>query len=331
MRQTKPKGPHRRGLSRRAVLAGFSRGGMSLAASLQLARLVGPAWALAPATGAVSSTVKLGAFEITVVSDGSLTLPLSLALPGREVAEVNALLEAGGLPRDMVLSQVNVAVVKTPDALILVDTGGGADFMPTIGKLPDHLEAAGISADKITHVVFTHAHADHLWGVIDPFEGGSRFANARHLMSEAEHAYWTKPGIEAQVPDMFKLMAVGSQRRLPTLGDRIDKVKPGVDIAAGVQLVDTSGHTPGHVSVLLRSGSEQLLIGGDALTHPVFSFAHPGWRWGPDMEPDKAIATRKRLLSMLATEKTQLLGYHLPWPGLGRVEAKDSAWRFVQG
>ena len=106
--------------------------------------------------------------------------------------------------------------------------------------------------------------------------------------------------------------------------------KAGDEIAAGVQLLDTAGHTPGHVSVLLRSGSEQLLIGGDALTHPLVSFANPGWRWGPDMEPEIAIATRKRSCRCWPAEKTPLLGYHLPWPGLGRVEVKDSAWRFVQ-
>ena len=85
------------------------------------------------------------------------------------------------------------------------------------------------------------------------------------------------------------------------------------------------------MSVLVRSGTDQLLIGGDVLTNPVFSFENPSWRWGPDMEPERAIAARTKTLQMLVSEKTQLLGYHLPWPGVGRVEAKDSAFRFVQG
>ena len=320
-----------RGPTRRTLLQGLSLGGLSLlAGSLPLARWSTAALAREGGGASTSATFKVGSFEVTVVSDGTMTLPLSFALPGRDPAEVNALLATGGLPPDMVLSQINVAIVRTPDALILVDTGGGTDFMPTLGKLPDHLETTGITPDQITHVVFTHAHADHLWGVIDSFEGGSRFTKARHLMTEAEHAYWTKPGLENDVPAMFRTMAVGSGRRLKELGDRIDRVKPGTDIVPGVHLVDSAGHTTGHASVLLRSGTEQLLIGGDALTHPVVSFANPGWRWGPDMEPDKAIATRQRLLQMLAAEKTALLGYHLPWPGLGRVEAKGTAWRFVQ-
>jgi glyoxylase-like metal-dependent hydrolase (beta-lactamase superfamily II) len=278
-----------------------------------------------------ASSFKVGQIEITVITDGVLTLPLAFALPGRDKAEINDRLAKAGLPVDMISSQVNVAIIKTADAVILVDTGGGPDFVPSIGKLADNLDASGIAAEKITHVVFTHAHADHLWGVIDPLDGGSRYTNAKHVMAEAEAAYWTKPDIETEVPEIFKTMAIGSARRLKALGDRVERVKPGAELVSGVQLVDTGGHTPGHMSVLVRSGSEQLLIGGDVLTNPVFSFENPSWRWGPDMEPERAIASRLKTLQMLAAEKTQILGYHLPWPGVGRVEAKDSAFRFVQG
>ncbi len=311
----------RREVSRRTLLAGVAAtAALPLGATRLLAR-----------TQPTTHAFKVGAFEVTVVTDGSLTLPLSFAVPGREPAAVKALLEAGGQPGDAIYSQVNVAILKTPEATILVDTGGGPDFMPTIGKLADNLEAAGIAPDAITHVVFTHAHADHLWGVIDPLDGGSRFANARHIMTAAEFDYWSKPGRETEVPEAFKVMAIGTHRRLKVLAERLDKRKAGDEIAPGVQLFDSAGHTPGHVSVLLRSGTEQLLIGGDALAHAVVSFASPAWRWGPDMEPEQAIATRQRLLQMLAGDKTALLGYHLPWPGVGRVEVKDSAWRFVQG
>lgn len=297
-----------------------------------------PVLAALPYAGATATRVraqtaasfKVGQFEITVCSDGTLTLPLATALPGRDKAEINPRLARAGLPVDMVLAQVNVAIVKTPDALILVDTGGGTDFMPSIGKLPDNLEAAGIAAGTVTHVIFTHAHADHLWGVVDPLDG-SRYANARHVMADAEFDYWTKPGRETEVPEMFKLMAIGTARRLQALGEGIERVRPGIELVPGVHLLDTAGHTPGHMSVLLSSGGEQLLIGGDVLTSPVFSFENPDWRWGSDMQPDVAIAARRRTLAMLAADKTPLLGYHLPWPGLGRVEVKDGAYRFVAG
>lgn len=283
-----------------------------------------PLWAQAAA-----HKIGVGSFEVNILSDGTLLLPTSVALPGRDTGEVDALFAQAGLPAGGIIAQVNVAVVKTPDALILIDTGGGGDFMPGVGKLADALEGAGFAADAFTHVIFTHAHADHLWGVIDPFDGGTRFPNARHIMSVAEFGYWTKPGREADVPDLFKPMALGTARRLTAITERIEQRKSGDEIVPGVQLVDTAGHTPGHISVRLQSGNEQLLVGGDALSHALVSFSNPGWRWGSDMDAGQAITTRLRLLDQLASEKMILLGYHLPWPGLGRVERRDKHFRFV--
>lgn len=276
-------------------------------------------------------TFKLGAFEITIVSDGSFTLPMSFVLPTTPKEEAEAVYVAHGQDPQGLAAQVNVTVIKTPDATIIVDTGGGPDFMPTVGKLADNLERAGIAPDSITHVVFTHAHGDHLWGCIDPLDGGTRFTKARHVMTAAELDYWSQADIEAKVPDHLKAMALGTSRHLKTLGERIEKVKPGSDVVPGITLVESAGHTPGHVCVLVKSGSEQLLIGGDVITNPVISFAKPDWPWGPDMDREKGMASRKRTLDMLATDKIALLGYHLPWPGLARVERKDGAYRYVVG
>lgn len=303
-------------LTRRTVLTGL--GGVAATSLLpQRAR-----------ASAGSHQFKLGAFEVTILSDGTFNLPVSFVLPGRGGDEIAQAL--GGPPGDMITVQVNVTVVRTPDALLLIDTGGG-DFTPTIGQLADRLEAAGVAPEAVTHVVFTHAHGDHLWGVIDPLEGGTRFPKAKHVITAAERDFWTKPGVENAVPEALQRIAVGSSRRLGIIADRIETRRPGEEVVPGVALIDTSGHSPGHVSVHLKSGSDQLVVGGDALTHPVISFERADWRWGSDMDGDKGIATRKRLLDLLATDRIPLLGYHLPWPGLGRVERKDNAYRFVAG
>jgi glyoxylase-like metal-dependent hydrolase (beta-lactamase superfamily II) len=284
-------------------------------------------WAQAPA----AHSFKVGSFEVTVVSDGTMQLPLSFALPGTAPADVEALYAANGAKFDGINGQVNVVIVKTGTAVIVIDAGGGADFMPTMGKFGDNLEAAGIIADSVTHVVFTHAHADHLWGVLDPLDGGSRFAKAKHVITATEFAYWTKPGMETSVPEALRGVALGSARRLKELAARLDQVKADAEIVPGVALLATPGHTPGHASVLLSSGGQQLLVGGDALTNPIVSFAKPDWPWGPDADQTQAAATRKRTLDLLATDKIQLLGYHLPWPGVGRVERKDAGFRYVAG
>lgn len=305
---------------RRALQIGAAVAGAGTAASV----LGAPARATP-----VHHTLRLGQFEIVVVSDGALTLPLSFLLPSTPRTEAEALLAASGVEPGAQTGQVNVTVIKTSGATIVVDSGGGADFMPTLGRFADNLERAGIPAGSVTHVVFTHAHPDHLWGVIDPFEENTRFPNARHLITGTERDYWLKPGLENEVPEGLQGMAAGTVRRLKLLASRLETVAAGSEILPGLALLDTSGHTPGHASVLLRSGSDTLLIGGDVLTNPVFSFARPDWPWGADIDREKGIATRQRTLDMLAHDKIPLLGYHLPWPGVGRVERKDGAYRLV--
>lgn len=305
--------------TRRTMLAGI--GGLAAASLLPVPR----AHALAAES---VHKLKLGVFEVSIITDGQFTWPLSWVLGNRDRGEIAAIVAEQGPLGDSFPVPVNVTVVRTPEALILIDTGGG-DFIPTIGKLADNLEAAGVAPETVTHVIFTHAHADHLWGVIDPLEGGTRFAQAKHVITVPERDFWTRPGVETQVPEVWQRIALGSSRRLGVIAGNIETRRPGEEIAPGVALIDTSGHTSGHVSVHLKSGSEQLIIGGDALSHPQISFAKPNWRWGTDMDPEKGIATRKRLLDQLATDKIPLLGYHLPWPGIGRVERKDAAYRFV--
>ena len=272
---------------------------------------------------------KVGEAEITVLSDGSMAMPLDWVLPDRDRAAVAAVFQETGLTLGNLSLQVNVTLIKLGQNLILVDAGGGPDFAPARGKLPDNLDKAGIKPEAITHVVFTHAHPDHLWGLVDPLDGGSMFPKARHLMGGVERDYWLKPGIESSVPEDARGTAIGTQRRLKELGGRIETFKAGDEILPGLTAIDSAGHTPGHVSFRLQSGNGRLLIGGDALVEPVISFARPDWRWRPDWNQDMAIASRKRLLDMLVTDNTPLLGYHLPWPGLGRVERRGTAYRFI--
>jgi glyoxylase-like metal-dependent hydrolase (beta-lactamase superfamily II) len=285
------------------------------------------AWAQVPS----AHNIKVGSFDVTIVSDGTMQLPLSFALPGAAPADVEALYTANGATFDGLNGQINVTVVRTGSAVIVIDAGGGTDFMPTMGQFGDNLERAGIAAESVTHVVFTHAHADHLWGILDPLDGGTRFPKAKHIITATEFDTWTKPGMETTLPEALRGVALGSARRLKELAARLTQVKADAEIVPGVTLLATPGHTPGHASVLLSSGGQQLLVGGDVLTNPIVSFAKPDWPWGPDADQTQAAATRKRTLDMLATDKIQLLGYHLPWPGVGRVERKDTGFRYVSG
>jgi glyoxylase-like metal-dependent hydrolase (beta-lactamase superfamily II) len=285
---------------------------------------------LAPASRSWAAPYRrtVGAAEVTVLSDGALNVPLAFMLPETKPEEVAVLSATLNQATPGSAIPTNVTLVRIGRELILIDAGAGGNFQPTAGKLGESLEAAGIEPAQITRVVFTHGHADHLWGTIDEFDE-LRFPNASYAISAAEWDFWTDPDTPSRVPDWLKGMALGSARILKRLEGRIERRKADDTVAPGLHYVATPGHTPGHMSVLLDSDGAHLLIGGDALTHAAVSFARPDWRLGTDFDRDQAVATRRRLLDRLATDRLSLIGFHLPYPGAGVVERKDTAYRFV--
>ena len=305
-------------LTRRAVLAGL---GTACAAPFLPQRGARAAAPLFRRT--------IGAIEVIAVSDGALNVPLPFAFPETPPDQLASLFTAHGLPAGGTPNPTNVTLVKTGAELVLIDAGSGANFQPTAGKLLENLEAAGIDPAAITTVVFTHGHADHLWGALDDFEDAPRFPKARYVMAAQEWDFWTHPDTPDRVPEAFRGMALGSARILKRIGNRLERRKAGDTVAPGLTYVATIGHTPGHMSVMVESGRDRLLVGADALTHVAVSFARPDWRVGSDYDGDRAIATRKRLLDRLATERTPLIGFHLPYPGHGLVERTGLAYRFV--
>jgi glyoxylase-like metal-dependent hydrolase (beta-lactamase superfamily II) len=303
---------------RRQVLAGI---GAALAAPMCLVPRVRAA--VAPFRRNV------GSIDVMVVSDGILNLPLSFTFPETPSAEATALLAANGLPTETLRLQTNATLVKSGNELVLIDAGSGSNFQDTAGKLAENLEAADLDPAKITKIVFTHGHADHLWGAIDDFDNSERFPNASYVISPAEWDFWTDPNTVSNVPDRFKGMAQGAARVLKRLENKIERRKSGDAVAPGLTYVETNGHTPGHMSVMIESGGEHLLIAGDVLNYAAISFAKPEWRAGNDHDRDQAVVTRKRILDQLATDRLPLVGFHLPWPGHGMVEKSGAAYRFV--
>jgi len=275
-----------------------------------------------------------GAFEITVVSDGHFVLPppnlgadVGFLYPDTPRPDLETFLKSVGLSVDRVQLPNNVALIRAASDLILVDTGAGGGWQPTAGKLAENLETAGIDRTKITKIVFTHAHPDHLWGVAD--DGGAlRFPNASYFIAEKEWNFWMAGDVVKKLPENFQRFALGAKRDLSRIKDKLKTVKPGDDIVSGVRILDTAGHTPGHVSLEL-AGGEGLIIAGDVAVNAAVSFAHPEWRLAMDSIPELAITSRRRLLDRSATDKTRLLGSHWPYPGLGAAERKDGGYRFV--
>jgi glyoxylase-like metal-dependent hydrolase (beta-lactamase superfamily II) len=267
---------------------------------------------------------KHGTFEVTVVSDGHLVLPVSFLAPGAPPAELASLLQAAGQTAEQYNSPTNVTLIRTTNDLILVDMGSGDRFMPSAGKLWDNLKAAGIDKAKITKVIFTHGHPDHLWGAVDELVT----PDVAYFVASAEWDFWIGENALRGLPAERAGAVTGARRNYAAIKEWVKMLKAGDDVVSGLRIIDTPGHTQGHVSLQL-TGGDGLVVGGDALTHPLISFQHPEWKPTADHVPDHAVATRCRLLDRLASDRSTLIGFHLPYPGVGVVECKGSAYRFV--
>ena len=269
---------------------------------------------------------KQGAYDITVVSDGTLTVPLSVVSPEAKPEDLKILLGAM-MQGEQAQFEASPLLFKSGSDVILMDTGSGGNFSPTAGKIAESLKAVGVDAGAITKVIFTHAHPDHCWGTLGA-DGKPIFANASFHVAETEWNFWMAPDLASKMPKEMEGMVKGTQGQLAGIKDKVAMFKPGAEVLPGINVLDTPGHTPGHVSFEL-AGGDGLIITADAITNPLVFFPHPGWKFGFDADHDTAIANRKKLLDMASTGKKKLLGYHWPYPGIGMAEAKDGAYVYV--
>lgn len=274
-----------------------------------------------------SASVSAGTFRISSFSDGYLTLPATMLAPKVDAEERQRAMHLAGQQGEQIKSPLNVTLVETGPEKILIDVGSGSRFMDSAGELANSLEESRIDPASITKVVYTHAHPDHIWGTVNDFDEIS-FPNALHHISEAEWSFWMSEDVLTRLPEEQHAFAVGAQRNFEAIKDQIKTVEPGGDVITGISVLDTAGHTPGHISLEIGTGSDRVIILGDALTHPVIAFEHPEWQPATDIDPEKAVATRKKLLDRLATEGTRIIGYHLPAPGIGRVVKKVGGYGY---
>lgn len=271
---------------------------------------------------------KLGEFEITILSDGSYNLPTDLMAQNQPREEVKAYLKSHFLNTEQRTSHVNIPLINTGDELILVDVGGGSGFMEGAGQLVTNMEAAGYKPEDVDKIIITHGHPDHIWGLIDDFDE-LIYPNAQYYFSQGEWDFWTTDEAKNKLPEMFQAFAAGASRRLPMIADTTKRIKPGVEIVPGIMTIDTPGHTAGHMSLHIKSGSDSLIVSADTLTHAFISFEHPDWWPRTDLDAKIAEASRRKVLDMAATDRALLLSYHISFPGLGNVARDGNAYRWV--
>jgi glyoxylase-like metal-dependent hydrolase (beta-lactamase superfamily II) len=310
-------------ISRREALKVLGLAGAATAAG---GVSIGRAQTAAPAVpnGAGFNRVKLGEFTVVVLSDGQgnpgAILPNFGANPDKQEAFAQTLRE-NFIDPAAVRNNFHPVLVDTGRNKVLIDTGNGVNPAAPTGKLLAHLALAGYKPEDIDTVFITHGHGDHINGVTNA-QNAPVFPNARFVMGEAEHTFWTKPANGQVAANVTKNIV--SQAAKTTL------LKSGAEIVPGLTTVDSPGHTPAHQSVLIASGTAQMMVFGDAAGHHILSLQYPEQYLGFDADKALVVQTRAKLFERVSSERMLVTAYHFPFPGVGYIRKRAAGgYEFV--
>jgi glyoxylase-like metal-dependent hydrolase (beta-lactamase superfamily II) len=311
-------------VSRRFLLAL----GAGLTASTMLG---GKALARAPKLGTQSPYFHrfvLGGAEVTVVSDGPLPLgPPKGTFIGASDDEIKKMLTDNFLSPDNIVLEQNSPIVNMGDKLVLFDTGMGASkaFGPTTGRQQKSMMEAGIKPEDIDAVVFTHAHIDHIGGVVDD-KDKVLFPNAQFYIAQSDFDFWTDEG---KLGGPLKDFVLHARKNLMPVKDRLVFIKDGQEFLPGIQALAAPGHTVGHHIFMIASEGKSFAFLGDLTHHQILLMEKPRMQFSYDTDPKQAADSRVRMLDMLAANKVAVLSYHYPWPGYGHVVKTGEGFHYI--
>jgi glyoxylase-like metal-dependent hydrolase (beta-lactamase superfamily II) len=320
-------------ITRRSVLGTAAAVGAASVAPLGAK----PALAAAPPVGKQAASFyryKVGDYEITVVTDGATTSPLSDNFVINQTKDnVNAALAAAFMEKDKVTIRYSPIVVNTGSKLIVMDTGTGeANFEKSkgaAGQFHSNLKASGIDRNAVDIVIISHFHSDHINGLLTP-EGKPSFPNAEIMVPSAEWKYFMDDGEMSRAPagrmqDIFANL----RRVFDALGRKVTQYEPGKEVAPGITAVATYGHSAGHNSHVISSGSGTVYVQADVTNLPQLFVRNPGWHAFFDQDPKMAEETRRKVYDMLAAEKMMVQGFHYPFPAVAYVEKTSTGYREI--
>ncbi|ALN57772.1 metallo-beta-lactamase superfamily protein [Lysobacter enzymogenes] len=305
-----------------AALAACSRPPVDTAPAAAPAEAAKPAEPMpaAPAPSATAEDVhafKIGQLSAFALKDGDIDVAndgKTFAV-GRPPADVATLLSANGQPTDAVHLSIQPLLVRSGERVLLFDTGAGNASFARAGRLQASLRSAGVEPDQVTDIFISHAHPDHIGGLLSA-DGGLAFANAAVHLSAPEWA-----SLQAN-KDNAKLAAA--------LAPKVRAFAPNAELVPGtVKAVAVDGHTPGHSAYEIASGEERLLYIGDSAHSSIVSVQRPQWTIQFDGDAPKAEASRVALLKRIADGNLHVYAVHFPFPGLGRIKPQGEGFVWV--
>ncbi len=289
-----------------------------------LARADGHAAASAPQL----YQANLGSYQITALFDGIVPLGKELFF-GADAAEIDAALSAAGIEGDALPAPISAFLLQSDDRTILIDAGmGGLDmFGPGFGRIFDGLAALNVGADDIDTIVVTHAHPDHIGGMLGP--QGAAFSKAQVIVPEIEVGFWGDAAMMAQAPAEAQGLFQLAQGVFEAYGDRITPTAANAEIAPGLTLELSPGHTPGHSLVHIDGGEREMLMVADSIHNVALHMALPEIGFGFDTDSAQAGQSRVRLLDRAVTDNILIAGSHIHFPGFGRILRDGEAYRYA--
>lgn len=293
-----------------------------------------PAFAQAPNAALLEkgfAKFKVGDIQVTQIYDGVWEKPHDPGfVKNASVDDTKAALKAGGLTDEFVPVTFTITVVEIGGKTIMFDSGtGGQTGGPKAGLLvKENMAKAGIDPAKISTIVVTHFHGDHIFGLMAKDTNAPTYPNAEIIVPETEYKFWTDPATIEKLPAGAQGLAKRIQATFPTWKN-IKQVGNDQDAVAGIRSVNTNGHTPGHTSYLLGSGGSQLLVAGDITNIPALNMKNPGWHIVFDGNAELAEKNRRTIFDRAIADKLIVTGYHFGMPGAGTIQKDGNGYVLV--
>jgi len=275
-------------------------------------------------------TFKLGAYDITVISDGTVPQDLHVLLKGAPQQTVDGLLHQVHL-HNPVEASINVFLINTGKKLILVDTGAGDFFGKGFGgKFGERLGKLGLKPEDISDILITHIHTDHTGGLVH--EGKAVFPNANIYVGKADIDFFLNPENQNGVNGYDKAYFQQAQTAMqPYVA--LGHVKPlsgAQKILSDFNAYPTPGHTPGHYYYRLESQGQSITFIGDSVHVEAVQFPHPDITITYDVDQPSAAKHRQTQFELLAKSSAMIAAPHLPYPGIGYINTQKEGFAFIR-